>query len=80
MPKEDKNMLKYNHGKKSMKAPFIIYADMDSLLEKINTCYSNPGKSSETKINKHKASGYSLFTHFSFDASKVEMNNNELKG
>ena len=77
MPKEDKNMLKYNHGKKSMKAPFIIYADMDSLLEKINTCYSNPEKSSETKINKHKASGYSLFTHFSFDASKVEINNNE---
>ena len=37
---------------------------MDSLLEKINTCYRNPEKSSETKINKHKASGYSLFTHY----------------
>ena len=33
MPK-GKNILKYNHGEKSMKVPFIIYADMESLLEK----------------------------------------------
>ena len=26
MPNEDKKVLKYNHGEKSMKAPFIIYA------------------------------------------------------
>ena len=35
MSKEDKNILKYNHGETSMKIPFIIYADMESLLEKI---------------------------------------------
>ena len=34
MPKEDNKILKYNHGEKSMKAPFIIYADLDYLLEK----------------------------------------------
>ena len=32
-----------------MKVPFIIYADLESLLEKINTCYDNPEKSSTTK-------------------------------
>ena len=26
MPKEDNKILKYNHGEKSMKVPFIIYA------------------------------------------------------
>ena len=32
-----------------MKVPFIIYADLESLLEKISTCYDNPEKSSKTK-------------------------------
>ena len=34
MPKEDNNILKYNQGEKSMKVPFIIYADLESLLKK----------------------------------------------
>ena len=34
MPKEDNKILKYSHGEKSMKVPFIIYADLESLLEK----------------------------------------------
>ena len=37
MPEEDNKILKYNQGEKSMKVPFIIYADLESLLEKINT-------------------------------------------
>ena len=41
MPEKIKNTLKYNHGEKSMKIPFIIYAYMDSLLEKIDTCHSS---------------------------------------
>ena len=36
-----------------MKVPFIIYADLESLLEKMNTCHNNPEKSSTTKMNKH---------------------------
>ena len=44
MPNEDNKILKCNHGEKSMKAPFIIYADLQSLLEKLNTCYNNPEK------------------------------------
>ena len=34
MPEEDNKTLKYNHGEKSMKVPFTIYADLESLLEK----------------------------------------------
>ena len=33
MPNEDNVILKYNHAGKSMKVPFIIYADLESLLE-----------------------------------------------
>ena len=36
---------------------------MESLLEKMSSCSNSPKKSSVTKINKHKPSGYSLFTH-----------------
>ena len=73
MPEEYNKILKYNHGEKSMKAPFIIYADLESLLEKIDTCYDNPEKSSTTKINKHRLSGYSLFTNCSFDTTKNKL-------
>ena len=38
MPEEDNKILKYNHGEKSKRAPFVIYADLESLLEKMNTC------------------------------------------
>ena len=51
-----------------MKVPFIIYVDLDSLLEKINTCHNNPEKSSTTKINKRTPSDYSLF-----DATKNKL-------
>ena len=70
MPEKDNKILKYNHGEKSMKVPFTIYADLESLLEKMNICHNNPEKSSTTKINKHTPFGYSLFTHCSFDTTK----------
>ena len=53
MPKEDNERLKCNHREKSMKLEFIIYAELENLLEKTNTCHNNPEKSSTTKINKH---------------------------
>ena len=34
MPKRDKNILKYNHGEKSLKILFITYVDIEPLLEK----------------------------------------------
>ena len=74
MPTEDNNIIKYNHGEKSMKVPFIMYADLECLLEKMSTCINNPNESSTTKINKHTPSGYSIFTSCSFDESKNKLN------
>ena len=73
IPEKDHKILKYNYGEKSMKVPFIIYADLETLLEKMSTCNNNPEKSSTTKIKNHIASGYSLFTHCSFDAIKNKL-------
>ena len=74
MPTKDNNIIKYNHGEKSMKLPFVIYADLEYLLEKMSTCINNPNESSATEINKHTPSGYSLFTHCPFDESKNKLN------
>ena len=66
MPEEENKILKYNYGEKYMKY-------IESLLEKMSTCHNNPEKSSTTKINKHTASGYSLFIHCSFDATENKL-------
>ena len=60
IPEEDNKILKYNEEEESMRVPFSIYADLECLLE----------KSSTNKINKHTPSGYSFFTHCSFDTTK----------
>ena len=73
-PTKNNNIIKYNHGEKSMKLPFVIYADLECLLEKVSTCINNPNESSTTKINKHTPSDYSIFTHCSFDESKKKLN------
>ena len=56
--------------KRSTKTPFIIYPDLEPLLEKISTCHNNPKKSSTSKINEHRPSRCSLFTQCLFDATK----------
>ena len=70
MPTKDNNLIKYNQGEKSKKLPFVVYADLECLLENMNTCQNNPNESSTTEINKHTPSGYSLFTHCLFDKKK----------
>ena len=44
MPSEDTKLLEFNHYKKSYKAPFFIYADLEYLIKKINGCKNNPEK------------------------------------
>ena len=74
MPTKDNNIIKYNQGEKSIKLPFVVYADLECLLEKMNTCINNPNESSTTEINKHIPTGYSIFTHCSFDQTKNKLN------
>ena len=73
MSEEDNKILKYNHSEKSMRATFVIYADLECLLEKMSTCHNNHKKSSTTKVNKQTPSGYSLFACCSFDTTKNKL-------
>ena len=55
-------------------APLTIYADLDCLLIKEQSCQNNPNESyTETKA-KHEPSGYSLSLISSFDKTKSKHN------
>ena len=41
MSSKDTKILKFNKYQKSDKAPFIIYADLEYLIEKIDGCKNN---------------------------------------
>ena len=47
--------------------PYIIYADIESLIKKINRCTNNPEISSTTKIEKYIPCRYSMSTIWAFD-------------
>ena len=53
MPSEKDNMLEFNQYMKSDKLSCIIYANMESLINKIDGCTNNPKNSSATKIGEH---------------------------
>ena len=66
MPSEDSKILKFSQYQKFDKAPFIIYADLEYIIEKIDGSKNNPENSSTTKVSEHIPSGFSMSTISSF--------------
>ena len=70
MPSKDIIKLEFNQiniknrisFQKSDKAPFVIYADLECLIEKIDGSENNPENSSKTKVDEHIPSDFSMFT------------------
>ena len=52
--------------------PYITYADIESLIKKIDGCANNPDKSSATKIGEYIPCGYSMSTILAFDSIKTK--------
>ena len=61
MPTKSNKILKYNNGEKSLKTPFVIYVDLESLLLKPQSCQNNPNK----PYTEGKAIHERLFIRFS---------------
>ena len=70
MPDKGNNILKYNPGEKFMKIANIVYGDFECIPEEISTCSNDPEKSLTIKISKDTLSGFSFFSHCSFDTTK----------
>ena len=62
MPSENTNILEFNQYQKSDKAPFVIYSDLEYLIEKIDGCKNNPENSYPKKVGEHIKSGFSMST------------------
>ena len=60
MLSQDTKIFEFNQYQKSDKAPFIIYADLECIKEKIDRCKNNPQNSSTTKVSKHIPSVFSM--------------------
>ena len=67
MPSEDTIILEFNQNKKSDKAPFIIYADLECLLGKMDGYKNNPENLSTTKVISNNLSGFSMSRISSFE-------------
>ena len=62
MPSEKDNILGFNQYVKSDKMPYIIYANIESLIKKIDGCANIPENSSTTEIGEHIPCGYWMST------------------
>ena len=67
MPKPD-TFIKFKNFLYSERAPFVIYADFESLLKPLETCKPDPNKSYTHKYQKHEPLSFSYFIK-SFDES-----------
>ena len=70
MLEEGKNILKYRPGDKSLKVSFIIYADLECILKKEQSCQNFPKNSYTDRKARHKPSGYSLILNYPFHETK----------
>ena len=67
MPSEKDNILEFKQCMKSHKMPYIIYADIEYLIKKIDGYANNPENSSTTKLGEHIPCAYSTSTIWAFD-------------
>ena len=47
MPSQDTKILEFGQYQKSDKAPFIIYADLERMIDKLDGCKNDPENSSK---------------------------------
>ena len=59
-------------GKNILRFPFIIYADLECLLSKMDSCEKTPDNSYTERKAQHKPCGYSILTCYTFDKTQNE--------
>ena len=74
MPSQEAKILEFNQYQQSDKATFIIYADLECLIKKVDGCKNNPENSSTSKVSKHIPLGFSMFTISSFRSRENKHN------
>ena len=62
MPKQGENKMTFKNFYKQMKAPYVVYADFECILRKINTCEPDNKQSFTIKTEKHEPCSFSYVT------------------
>ena len=57
MPKEG-SLISFNHHNRSIKVPFVFYADFEAFTEEVSTCEPNDKFSFTKQYQKHQPSGF----------------------
>ena len=70
MTSEDVKILEFNQNQKSEKAPFVIYANLEFSIEKVDEYKNNLENLSTTKVGEHISSDFSISTISSFKSIK----------
>ena len=79
MPSQDTKILELNQYQKSDKAPFVIYADLRCIIEKIYGCKNNPDNSSTANVSEHIPEGFSSLEYLHLEAEKISMMYTDVK-
>ncbi|GBN18776.1 hypothetical protein AVEN_39703-1 [Araneus ventricosus] len=58
MPSEKEKWLQFDKHRLQLPVPYVIYADFECILEKIDTCEMNPHISSTHPVSKHTPCGF----------------------
>src|SRR5271169_20717 len=58
---EPGTMLQFENYNRSMRVPFIVYADFESFIKPIGSCQPNPGESYTNKYQKHTPSSFCYY-------------------
>ena len=66
MPFEDTELLESHQFKKSDQVAFIIYADLECIIQEVDVCKNNPEDLFTTKLSEHIPSGFWMSTLSSF--------------
>ena len=66
MPSENTKILEFNQYLKSDKAPFIMSADLECIIEKIDGCKNNSENSFIAKASENIPSSFSMLAISSF--------------
>ena len=63
MPEEE-TAISFKNIHKSMRMPFIVYADFESFIKPIDTCEPNPNKSYKKQYQKHIPSSFCYYIKY----------------
>ena len=64
---------KIQSWRKSLKAPFVIYLNLECLLLKMLSCQNDPKNSCTERKAIHEPTGWTIFTNCSLDAAKNKL-------